>query len=791
MFRNYLLVTFRNLFKNRVFTFINIIGLGIALALCIVAFFNHMFNYEFDRHHVNFESIYRVNGFLDMQGREQEYGSVPATLGLQVKNDIPGIDKAARIARSGSPVKVGNEIFPAQISYVDPEFMDMFTFPLIQGDGKSLDGHGNALLSSEMANKLFGDEFPVGKIFSIVNDENREFTFTVSGVFEDIPQNSSFRIDILTHFDNFLQMWHVNDADWKFNTTALFITVQDKSFVPSITQQLKSYVEVQNRAREDFKINRFILVPLGDVGDNSRTTWNSGLFPSLHPAAVISPPIMAVFILLIACFNFANTSIATFSKRLKEIGLRKTFGGQRSQLVSQFMFETFIICLLALFVAIAFAQWLVPAYSSLWSYMSIELTFTKYPMFWIFLVLLLLVTGFVAGVYPALHVSSFNPVTVIKGSSSFGRTGKFSAILLTLQFTISVMALVLGLIFTKNAHFQRTVDRGYDKDNILVMPIPPENVVSFRNELLSNPKVISAEATQHHIEWGTARRPVKNEEKQLEVDFLDVGPGYPSTMGLRLIEGRLFDEARAEADRSAGSVLVNRSFIDGFGWKEAIGQTFTLNDTVKFIVIGVVEDFYTHGLWEKISPTVVRLARTNRYYNLAVRGKREDLPELLEFMKTKWKEQGTNFIFGGRLQEDVMQEEKDINGSIMKVNIFLAIAATILSLIGMYNMVSLDVIKRTKEIGIRKVQGAPVPIIMYLVSRKFLIVLLISSIIGSVGGYFLAYSLMDSIWDYFVDIKAGMLVLSALIMITATILTILFKISAAAMRNPVISLRYE
>lgn len=791
MFRNYLLVTFRNLLKNRVFTIINIIGLGIALALCIVAFFNHVFNYEFDRNHVNFESIYRVNSFRDMQGREQEYGSVPATLGLQVRNDIPGIQKASRIARSGSPVKIGDDVFPGQISYVDPGFLEIFTFPLIHGEASSLDGHGNAILNSEMANKLFGNEYPVGKIFSIVNDQNKEFTYTVSGVFEDMPENSSFRIDILTHFDNFLMMFNANDADWKFNTTALFIQVQDKSFVPSITQQLKSYIEVQNRAREDFRINRFTLVSFDDVGDNSRTTWNSGLFPSLHPAAVISPPIMAIFILLIACFNFANTSIATFSKRLKEIGLRKTFGGQRSQLVSQFMFETFIICLLALFVAIAFAQWLVPAYSSLWSYMSIELTFTEYPMFWVFLVLLLAITGFLAGVYPAIHVSSYNPVNVIKGASSFGRTGKFSAILLTLQFTISVMALVLGLIFTKNAQFQKTVDRGYDKDNLLIMPLPPENLVSFRNEVLSNPKVISAEGTQHHIEWGTSRRPVENEEKQLEVDFLEVGPGYPSTMGLRLVEGRLFDESRADADRTSGSVIVNQTLLTGFGWEEGIGHTFTLHDTVKFTVIGVVENFYTNGLWEKIEPTVVRLATTERYYNLAVRGKSEDLPEILEFMKTRWKEQGTNFIFGGRLQEDIMQQEKDINNSIMKVNIFLAIAATILSLIGMYNMVSLDVIKRTKEIGIRKVQGAPVPVIMYLVSRKFLVVLLISSVIGCLGGYFMANSLMDSIWDYFVSINAGMLILSAAIMVFATILTITFKISAAAMRNPVISLRYE
>ncbi|MGE5418885.1 MAG: ABC transporter permease [Chloroflexota bacterium] len=791
MFRNYLLVTFRNLFKNRIFTIINIVGLGIALSVCIVAFFNHMFNYEFDRNNENFENIYRVNSFRDMQGREQEYGSVPATLALQMKADIPGIQRIARIARSGSPVKLGDEIFPTQISYADPEFINMFTFKMIYGDKNSLSSQGNVIVSQEMARRMFGSEYPVGKMISIVNDKNKEFTYTISGMFEDLPENNSFRIDVLTHFDNFIHMWEVNDADWKFMTTALFIQIQDKSLLSGINGSMKKYTEVQNKAREDFKINRWVLVPLKDVGSNSRTTWNSGLYPSLHPAAVVSPPIMALFILLIACFNFANTSISTFSKRLKEIGLRKTFGGQRRQLVTQFMFETIIICFLALIVAIAISQWLVPAYSSLWAYMSIELTFTKYPMFWVFLIFLLGLTGFLAGVYPALYVSRFSPVSVIRGASGFKGTSKLSSILLTLQFTISVMALVLGIIFTKNARFQKTIDRGYDNTSLIVMPLPPENYTSFRNEVLSNPMVISAEGTQNHIEWGASRRPVKDEEKQLEVDFMDVGPGYPSTMGLKLVEGRLFDESRVGADRSNRSVIVNRMLVDGFGWKQALGSTFTLYDTAKYTVVGVVEDFYTSGMWEKIEPTVLRLTPENRYYVMAVRGRKEDLPSILEYMKVKWKAQGTNFVFGGRLQEELMQEERDINGSIMKVNIFLAIVATLLSLIGMYNMVSLDVIKRTKEIGIRKVQGAPVPILMYIISRKFLIVLGIASVLGCAGGYFLSYSLMDSIWDYFVSIKAGMLILAAAVLASATILTIIFRISAAAMRNPVTSLKYE
>jgi putative ABC transport system permease protein len=791
MLRNYLLVTFRNLIKNKVFTLINIFGLGIALSVCIVAFFNHMFNYEFDRNNVNFDKIYRINSFRDMQGREQEYGVVPASMGLAIKKDIPGIEKSARLARSGFPVKVGENVFPAEISYVDPEFIDIFTFPLIYGDKKSFESQGNVFISRKMANTLFGKEYPIGKSLSIFNNNNKEFAYTVGAVFEDLPENCSFRIDILTHFDNFLSVWQVNDADWKFLTAAIFIQVPDRSLISSITNSLKNYIPVQNKAREDFRINRFILIPLKDVGSNSRNTWSSSLFPSLHPAALMAPPIMALFILLIACFNFANTSIATFSKRLKEIGLRKTFGGQRRQLVTQFMFETLIVCFLALIVGLILAEFLVPAYSSLWNYMKIELTFTKYLFFWVFLILLLLVTGFMAGVYPAMYVSSFSPVNILKGASPFRGAGKLSSVLLTLQFSISISALVLGLVFSKNAVYQRTLDLGYDRDKLIVMPVPSELSISFRNEILSNPKIISAEGTQNHIGWGAYKRPIKDSVKQLEVDVMDIGPEYASTMGLRLVEGRLFNRSRAAADLSSKSIIINQKLVNDFGWKEAIGKTVTLYDTTKFTVVGVVKDFYVSGLWQKINPTLLRLSSDDKYRVLAVRAEPGDLSGVLDYLSLKWKSQGTNYIFGGRYQEDTLSEEKTINNSILKVNVFLAVTATLLSLIGMFNLVSLDIIRRTKEVGIRKIQGAPVPLIMYLMSKKFLLVLLIASLLGSAGGYYLSDMLLDSIWDYFVQIKPWILILASLIMFISTILTIIIRIGKAALRNPVDSLRYE
>jgi ABC-type antimicrobial peptide transport system permease subunit len=791
MLKNYILVTLRNLLRNKVFTIINIIGLGIALSLCIVAWFNHMFNYEFDRTHENFKTIYRVNGFRDMQGREQEYGAVPATLGLEIKKDIPGVERSARIMRTGSPVRLGDDIFPAQISYIDPEFLDIFTFPLLYGDKNSIKSQGNVLLSEKMAKTLFGSEYPVGKMISIVNDQNREFTYSVSAVFKDLPENSSFRIDILSNFDNFLSMWNVNDSNWKMMTTALFVQIPDKSLLSSVTEKLKDYLAVQNDAREDFKINRFTLVPLDKVGENSRNIWNSGLFPSLHPAQLVAPPVMAIFILIIACLNFANTSIATFSRRQREIGLRRTFGGQRRQLISQFMLETYLICFLALLAGIALASVLVPAYSNLWSYMSITLSYTRYLIFWAFLVILLLVTGFAAGVYPALHVSSFSPVNIIKGTTVFQSRGILSISMLTLQFAISVASLVLGITFARNAVYQRTLDLGYDRDKVIVVPVTGDIYSSLRNEILSNPQVISAGGTMNHIGYGTYHRPVKDADKQLEVGVLDIGPEYAQTMGLRLVEGRLFDTDRASADRANNSIIINQKMVGDFGWQSGIGKTITMYDTTKLNVIGVIKDFYQSGLWEEIEPVMLRLSSDEKYYTLAVRVNSENIPSVLDFIGRKWKTLGTNLIFGGRPQEDLMKEEKDVNSGITKINIFLAVVAMILSLIGMYNMVSLDIIKRTREVGIRKIQGASVMRIILLLSRKFIVVLLIASAMGCLAGYYLSTMLMDSIWDYFVSVRGYTLLLAVAIITVSTALTLTFIIIRAARRNPAESLKYE
>jgi cell division protein FtsX len=790
MFRNYLLVTFRNLYKNRVFALINIVGLGIALSICIVAYFNHMFGYQFDRWHEHFEEIYRVNSFREMQDRDQEYGIIPARIGLEIKEEIPAIKNAARLMRSYSPVKVGIDIFNRQISYVDPEFLDMFTFYIESGNREALNNPNMVLISQEMAGVLYGDEDPMGKPVSIFNDENNEFTYTIGGVFRDLPQNSSFRIDVLTHFENFLTMWNVDDTQWYLFARALFIQVPDATALPVVMEGLEKYIPAQNEANESFKIKGFKIVPLDEVGDDARDVWSNSLFPGLHPAAVIAPLVMALLMLLIASFNFANTAIAVAGKRLMEIGIRKVAGGARRQLLVQFLIENYIICFLALMVGIVGAYFLVPAYSSMWEYMTIILTFTEHWSFWLFLILLLIVTGFLAGAYPALYISRFRPLVILQGKTKLGSGGPLATVLLGFQFTISVLAIISGIIFSRNAVYQETVDLGYDRDQLIVVPIQSQHFTSYYESVVQDPRVIQAAGTQEHIGFGNYRRSVKDEQQEIEVTVMDVGPEYLKTMGVRLIEGRTFDLDRAEADRGV-SVVINQMMVDAFGWEQPVGKQIWMNDTIPYTVIGVVGDFFANGMWAKIDPTLVKLASEERYYSMAVRATEGDLPGVLVSLRETWAKLFPNYPFTGMYQEDTLEEEKSINRSIKQIYIFLAIVATLLSMTGLYTLVSLSILNRTKEIGIRKVMGAAIHHIFLVLSKGFLVNLAISSVLGCLGGFYLSNVLMESIWDHYTNVTPLTFVYTILIIFAITLVTIAGRIYAAATQNPADCIRYE
>jgi len=585
-------------------------------------------------------------------------------------------------------------------------------------------------------------------------------------------------------------MWHVEDVNWSQFARVLFLQVPDPEDVPLIKQDLDQYVAVQNSANESFTITGFNIIPMKEVNKRSRDTWNNSLYPGLHPAAVLAPMIMALMMLLIASFNFANTAIASAGKRLMEIGIRKMSGGTRRQLLIQFLIENYIICFLALLVGIAGATILVPAYGSMWEYMKLTLSFSQYPGFWIFLVLLLLFTGFVAGAYPALYISSFKPLKILQSRTRLGKGGPLAKILLGFQFTISVLSIVSGIIFSMNAMYQEKADLGYARKELIVVPIQPKNFTAYFEAIEKDPRIKAVAGTQEHIGFGWYLRTVEDENQEREVDVMDVGPRYLQTMGLTVLDGRVFDPDRVEADRGK-SIVVNQNMVDAFGWENPVGRKVRVNDTIQYEIIGVVKDFFANGMWAKIEPMMLKLPDSDVYRTLAVRANSEDLPGVLDHLRETWVKMIPNYPFDGMYQEDTLQEEKAINRSIKQIYIFLAIVATILSMIGLYTLVSLSILNRTKEIGIRKVMGSPVLRIWLVLSKGFLINLAISSLIGCVGGYYLSLMMLDSIWDYWLDFTPGIYIYSVLIILAATAATITGKVYQAALQNPVNCLRYE
>lgn len=791
MLKNYILTALRNLYKNKLFALINIIGLGIALAICIVAYYNHMFGAEFNMMHSRYHEIYKVNSIRDLQGRSQEYGITPLALAPMISEKISGLESVVRVVTSGSPVKHGNEVFNRRIAYGDPDFLKVFDFPLVSGSYESFQGKGNIMISEELAGIHFGENDAVGELITVYDDEGNPYDYVIGAVFEDIPQNASVQFDALTLFDNYPDMFKFDEHDWRYFVAATFLVIPDEEQLEIIDKKIDEIIPVQNKGYETFIITDFKIIPFKEVSDNSREIWSNWLFPGLHPAHKISPTIMAILILLIACFNFTNTAISVSSKRLMEISMRKVTGGRRGQIIAQFWGESLFICLLALLVALFFARILLQAYNKLWDYMTLTMSFKGDIKFWIFLLFILIMTGIIAGTYPAVYISSFKPMDILRQKVKLGGSNLFSKILLAFQIAISVVSLVGGIVFSRNAHYQETLDQGYDKDMLLVVVVGNQSDYEiFRQSLLQNPKIVSAAGSNYHVGWGNYRSGVEYLEIKHEVDVMNLGLGYMETVGMELVEGRLFEKEYEQSD-AINSIVVTEKFVEDFEWDDPIGKQVTMNDTTILTVIGVIRNFYTTNFWAPINPTMLRLEDREWFNILAVRSLNRDRNEVFEYLEAEWQRLIPAVPFNGRYQEETMEEAQYINNSIKKIFVFLAMAATLLSLIGLYNMISLNIINRTKEIGIRKVLGAGIMSIAVRINMGFVIILILSAILGCIGGYYLTDMLMGSIWANHLDFELLNYVVSFFGMVIISVLTVSWKIYSAAITNPASSLRNE
>lgn len=793
MLKNYLRVAGRHLMTNWRHTLINVVGLALALACCVVAYLNYDFAYGFDSFHENADEIYRVNSTRMVNDQGQTWGISPMPLGPALEAEFPFIDDTVRISETGGVVRVGQNVFNERLYFAEDGFFEMFTVPLRQGSTDALRNPGELVLSPQAAEKYFGEENPIGQTM-MVRLEEEDLPFVVGAVVEEIPLNSSFQFDFLLPYET-LKVLNEDMDSWGRWGLVTFVRSSDTAAMSTLSDRLSQQIAVQNAARPDWIISRFHFVPLPEMYLTSNEVRAYILMGGVHPAAIVSPAIIAVLLLLMACFNFLNTAIAFAGKRLREIGVRKVLGGERRGLMMQFLGESMLQCVIAFVLALFLAEVFAPAYSSLWPNIDLDPSYASNVSLYLYLGGLLLATGFIAGGYPAYYLSGFSPVNVLKGRQQLLGLNRFSKTLLTFQLAMAILVVLASVVFTRNARYQETADIGFDRQHTVMVPLgEADRFGSLRDALIQSPDIVSVAGSRSHVAWSSFSTLVetlpsdRGEPAKGEASLLLVGPEYLETMGVGLASGRLFDPDR-ETDY-ADAAIINQTFAREFALGDAVGEIVLL-DSTRYTVIGVVEDYYSNGFWNPIQPEAFRLTRPENYAFLTASFRPDKTAQADEFVRDAWRRLVPGEPYDGMLMKDRMAEAAQVNSGIRTTFSYIALLAIIIAAAGLFSLMSLAISRRTKEIGIRKVLGATTSGIGMLINRDFVLMMAIAAAIATVAGYFSMKALLDSIWAFHAGVGWVPPVVATLMIVAIAVVTVGRQVYKVATANPVTALRYE
>ena len=796
MIKNYLKIAFRNLLKNKSYVIINTFGLGIALACCVTAYMLIAYNMEFDNFHKDekIENIYRIHSHVKYNdGNLRMSVGCTSPMAKMATEDISGIKRYTRFAYGGANVSFGVErVFSEGISFADSTFFEMFDFPFVKGSQESFKELQTILLNEELAEKYFGDEDPIGKIMDLSFQTGLERKFVVGGVFERIPINSSLTFRALIRAEHYQDIRErVAENLWRdWNIPTVFVELTNPREKEDIAQFMDKYKEHRNEAKVDQELLNFSLQPFKSEIDFNTVDWAqiNGRIPT-EPLVIFIT--MAVLILLIACFNLTNTSIAVTTTRLKEIGVRKSLGAYKGQIIVQFLFETIILMGLAVIMGWIMAQIIVPQFTTMWDWPYGLDQVNGFNLF-LMLLLLLVFASVLSGIYPALFNSRFNTVTLLKGTVRIKGTNLLTRTLVSAQFAISVIVLIAGVSFTQNAKYQEKVQFGYDKENVVTVDIQdPKAYYAMKTKALSNPKVENVAVSDHQVGMNTYPSPVKFEEVDYEMRHIGVGENYFETMGFTFIQGRSFNMDRET--EVTESIVITKETISYLGMQgDPIGQEIYVH-SIKRKVIGVIDNF-VDNIYRSADPEpLVFYPATEEWWKrVIVRTDPDDLAEVNEYLEESWKELYPTQPYNSQYQEDVLLENtKQLNGNMTQIFLFLTILGAALSVSGIFSLASLNIARRTKEIGIRKALGSSVKSVVLLLNREFFIILAIAGVLGSLGGYFGVEALLDNWYAFYKSADVLSIVLCALFIFGIGIATTSMTIFGAAKANPVDTLRDE
>lgn len=793
MIKNYILVAIRSLRKNKSYVIINTFGLGIALACCIAAYLILAYNIEFDNFHESskVERIFKIHSHIKGEdGKVMPNNNAPMVLPPIAFPQISGIERYTRYLSDGAYMRNGDKAFAERIAFADSTFFGMFDFPLLAGNHKTFKDKYSIFLSEKLAKKYFADEEAVGKMLVLNFPNELEIEVIVGGVLKEVPVNNTFDFNAIMRIEVLQDVHKLKVDDWgDWRDPSTFVELASPENAASISKQFDKYISIRNEAKKDAHVLSYQLEPFKAYFTQDSIGWGYANL-RMEAAPIIVFTAMAGLILLIACFNLTNTSIAMTAKRLKEVGIRKAIGAMRQQIVSQFLLETILTIVLSLAVGLVISLWLVPAFTTMW-----ELPYTLKDLsglnLFITLMILVFFASLLAGIYPALFNSKFKPVALLKGQIKIKGTNALTRTLVALQFALSVIVLIGGVVFIQNTKFQEAINFGYDKEMVITVNIQSEKEFEvMKNALSSNPKILEFSISDQHVGYNNYQFPVQIDTAEYTSQLMGIGKNYFETMGFTLKEGRFLNLDNV-SDRREG-LVVNQAFVDKIGMTDPIEKIVTVHDKRRRIV-GVIKNHVDNLFRSKEpEPFIFFQADTTAYRMMQIRAEADDLPAVKQFVEDTWKKVFPAKPFEIQYQEDiVLAETKSVNGNLKKIFLFLTLLGGLLSASGIFSLASLNITKRTKEIGIRKTLGASVSSVVMLLNREFVIILTLAAIVGSVGGFYLTEALLAEIYAYHIAVNMFPVVLCAFVIFVIGIFTTSLTILKAARSNPVDTLRSE
>lgn len=790
MIKNYFKLGLRNLAKNRLSSAINILGLALAVGCCMVVFEFFDWSMHMDNLHHKLNKLFVIERISEKNGNQQYWGNSPSPMGPMLKNDFPQIKNITRFTYAGVTIKQDDNVFRESVSFVDNSFYQMFDFPIKWGIKQHFIDQSGIVLTDELSEKLFDKENPTGKVVSVRFNKNGKETianFTVKGVLDKRPRESSFYFSALVPSSEMAALGMDRTGDWSQSTDMTFIEADNEASLVPIQNQSNKYIKLYNAANKDDKISAFHFQPLKTMNFHSYKVNNQN-FASTHIVGYIMLLVIGIATLLLVYFNYMNIAMASASARLKEIGVRKVMGSSRKQIIVQFILENIILCTIAVIVGLFLAKYIfLPWFSQIANIDLSKNLFTNYRT-WIALVILIAISALSGAAYPSFYISAFKPINIMKGNSKMGSNNRFRKTLLGIQFFLTFLAISSALAFIRETKQIKARPWGYDPANNVVVKLDKSaSFEAFKDELKRNNNIISVTGAVQSLGNFSKQLVIKTEGTDQTVQSISALPGFASQLGITTIKGRDMSP-EFETDQTS-SVLINQSFLKQMHWTSGVGKTIEYENR-KYLIVGEVKDFHFENFQSPIGPMILMGCKPTDVNYMYIKTTSGLFANKHTEVEKVWKKVNPNLPFEYYYQDGVFDHY--FNGFIQVSEVMAAasIIMIIISISGIFGLALLILGRKMKEISLRKVLGARIGNIIFLINKEFIFAIGFAILFGLPVSWWLIQTIFNQVTPES-RVSFYPLILSLISLIIMTAISVSWHIFKAHTSNPTQYLKDE